>query len=93
MYHKLFTSGKTLEYTMQGLDDLATSDLYKLEKLAGNFEWFSLQHDSLKKDFNRRYVAIEEKQVVDCDTSLERLIKRLKIQNYDNSIAIEYVYN
>lgn len=78
---------------MQGLDDLATSDLHKLEKLADNFVWFSLQYDNLKKDFERRYVAVQEKQVVDSDTNIERLIKRLKIQNYDNSIAIEYVYN
>ena len=78
---------------MQGLDDLATSDLHKLKKLVDNFEWFSLQYDHLKKDFNRRYVAIQEKQVVDSDTNIERLIKRLKIHNYDNSIAIEYVYN
>lgn len=78
---------------MQGLDDLATSDLHKLEKLADNFEWFSLQYDNLKKDFERRYVAIQEKEVVDSDTNIERLIKRLKIRNYDNSIAIEYVCN
>jgi hypothetical protein len=78
---------------MQGLDDLATSDLHKLEKLADNFEWFSLQYNNLKKDFERRYVAIQEKQVVDSDTNIERLIKRLEIRNYDNSIAIEYVCN
>lgn len=78
---------------MQGLNDLATSDLHKLEKLADNFEWFSLQYDNLKKDFERRYVAIQEKQVVDSDTNIERLIKRLEIRNYDNSIAIEYVCN
>ncbi|WP_148687565.1 hypothetical protein [Candidatus Nitrosocosmicus hydrocola] len=77
---------------MQDLDDFTGSDLDKLEKLADNFKWFNSHYDGLKKEFDRRYVAIREKQIVDSDINLERLIKRLKIQNYDKSIAIEYIY-
>lgn len=78
---------------MQDLDDFIGSDLDKLEKLADNFKWFNSQYDCLKKEFDRRYVAIREKQIVDSDINLERLMKRLNIQNYDKSIAIEYIYN
>jgi hypothetical protein len=83
----------TIIFTLQDLDDFVRSDLDKLERLANNFEWFNSQYDSLKKKFGRHYVAIREKQIVDSDISLERLIKRLNIQNYDKSIAIEYIYN
>ena len=78
---------------MKDLDDFVRSDLDKLERLADNFEWFNSQYDNLKKEFVRQYVAIREKQIVDSDISLERLIKRLNIKNYDKSIAIEYIYN
>ena len=78
---------------MQVLDDFAQSDLDKLEKLTDNFKWFNSEYDSLKKEFDRQYVEIREKQIVDSDIILERLIKRLNIHNYDKSIAIEYIYN
>ena len=78
---------------MQDLDDIARSDLNRLEKLADNFKWFNSEYENLKKEFDKRYVAIQMKQIVDSDTNLERLIKRLNIQNYDKSIAIEYIYN
>jgi hypothetical protein len=78
---------------MKDLDDFVRSDLDKLERLADNIEWFNSQYDNLKKEFVRQYVAIREKQIVDSDISLERLIKRLNIKNYDKSIAIEYIYN
>lgn len=78
---------------MQDLDDFAKSDIDKLERLADNFEWFNSQYDSLKKELDRQYVAIQDKKILDSDTDLERLIKRLNIKNYDKSIAIEYIYN
>ena len=78
---------------MQDLDDFAKSDIDKLERLADNFEWFNSQNDSLKKELDRQYVAIQDKKILDSDTDLERLIKRLNIKNYDKSIAIEYIYN
>ena len=78
---------------MQNLDDFAKSDLDRLEKLADNFKWFNSQYDSLKKNYDNQYVAIQEKQVLDSDTDLERLIKRLDIRTYNRSIAIDFVHN
>ncbi|CAN5803840.1 hypothetical protein BH23THE1_BH23THE1_23210 [soil metagenome] len=89
----IYFSTINIIFTMQVLDDFAQSDLDKLERLADNFKWFILEYDSIKKEFKRQYVAIREKQIVDSDTNLERLIKRLNIKNYDKSIAIEYIYN
>jgi hypothetical protein len=77
---------------MQDLDDFAKSDLDKLERLADNFKWFNSHYDSLKKNYDNQYVAIQEKQILDSDTNYERLIKRLDIRNYNKSIAIDFVH-
>jgi Family of unknown function (DUF5678) len=78
---------------MQDLDDSAKSDLDKLERLADNFKWIQEQQGSLKEKYDNKYVAIKDRKILDRDTSLDRLIKRLNISNYDESIAIEYIYN
>ena len=77
---------------MQSLDDFAKSDLDKLERLAENFEWIHEQHDNLKEKYDKKFVAIKDRKILDKDTSLDRLIKRLDIRNYDESIAVEYIY-
>jgi hypothetical protein len=76
---------------MQSLDDFAKSDLDKLERLADNFKWIHKQHDNLKKKYDNQYVAIKDKMILDRDTNLDRLVNRLDIRNYDDSIAIEYI--
>jgi hypothetical protein len=77
---------------MQSLDDFAKSDLDKLEKLADNFKWIHKQYDNLKKKYDNHYVAIKDRTILDRDTNLDRLVKRMHIRNYDDSIAIEYIY-
>jgi hypothetical protein len=78
---------------MQNLDDFAKSDLDKLERLADDFKWIHKQHDDLKGKYDNKYVAVKSRKILDKDTNLDRLIKRLNIRNYDESIAIEYIYN
>lgn len=78
---------------MQDLGDFAKSDLDKLERLADNFKWIHKQHGDLKEKYDNKYVAIKNRKILDDDRNLERLIKRLNIRNYDESIAIEYIYN
>ena len=78
---------------MQDLDDFAKSDLDKLERLADNFKWIHEQQGSLKEKYDNKYVAIKDRKILDRDSNLDRLVKRLNISNYDESIAIEYIYN
>ena len=78
---------------MQNLDDFAKSDLDKLDRLADNFKWIHKQYDNLKEKYDNQYVAIKDRKILDKDTNLDRLVKRLDIRNYDESIAIEYIYN
>jgi hypothetical protein len=77
---------------MQDLDDFAKSELDKLERLADNFKWIHNQYNNLKEKYNNQYVAIKNRKILDKDTNLDKLVKRLNIRNYDESIAIEYVY-
>ena len=56
-----------------------------------NFEWFYAQKDNLKIEYKNEYVAVKGRKVLDNDVKLERLLKRLNLRNYDESIAIEFV--
>ena len=78
---------------MQSLDDFAKSDLDKLERLADNFEWVHKQYDNLKEKYDNQYVAIKDRKIVDTDIDHDGLVNRMNITNYDESIAIEYIYN
>ena len=77
---------------MNDLDDIAKSDLDKLERLADNFEWIHKQYDRLKEKYDNQYVAIKDRKIVDNDIDHDKLVKRLNIANYNESIAIEYIY-
>ncbi len=68
-------------------------DFVKFEKLKDNFEWFYLNYEELKKDFDDQYVAIKDNKQIDNDYDLERLLRRLNLYNCDESIVVEYVKN
>ena len=65
----------------------------KFEKLRDNFEWFYSNYDRLKRKFGNQYIAVKDKNQIDNDYNLEKLIRRLNLSNCDDSIAIEYVNN
>jgi hypothetical protein len=65
----------------------------KFEKLRDNFEWFYSNYDRLKRKFGNQYIAVKDKNQIDNDYNLEKLISRLNLSNCDDSIAIEYVNN
>jgi len=77
---------------MQDRDEFAKSDLDKLERLADNFKWIHNQQGNLKEKYENKFVAIKNKKILDKDANQDRLIKRLGIRNYDESIAIEYIH-
>jgi hypothetical protein len=82
-----------IQFAMNDLDDIAKSDLDKLERLADSFEWIHKRYDTLKEKYDNQYVAIKDRKIVDNDTDHDKLVKRLNITNYNASIAIEYIYN
>ena len=51
------------------------------------------QYNNLKEKYDNQYIAIKDRRIVDKDIDHDRLVKRLNVTNYDESIAIEYIYN
>ena len=58
-----------------------------------NAKWLRENYEPLKKDFNNEWVAVLNKTVVDHDSDLTKLVKRLKTRYSKayNKIAVEYV--
>lgn len=52
-------------------------DLTKFEE---DFRWLHQHYDRLKSQYPEEYVAVFQKQVVDHDSSLEQLMRRLRAQ-------------
>ncbi len=65
----------------------------ELERLKDNLDWFNSNYEYFKKYHKNQYVAIKDKRFLDKDIELERLVKRLKIKDYANSILIDFVYS
>ncbi len=70
-----------------------TTDIAKFERLKDNFRWFYSNYEEFKKNFHNQYVAVKDRKYIDNDVDLETLIKRLDLKNYDDSIAIEFIYS
>ncbi len=68
-------------------------DREKLQKLKENLDWFDSNYKIFKKDYKNQYVAVKDKRFLDNDISLDILVKRLKLKDYNDSIAIDFVYN
>jgi hypothetical protein len=79
------------KFTMS-LQTLNERDLEKLERLKDNLDWFYSNHEYFKKYHKRQYVAIKDRIFLDEDIELDRLVKRLKIKDFDDSIVIEFVH-
>ncbi len=68
-------------------------DREKLQKLKENLDWFDSNYKSFRKDYKNQFVAVKDKRFLDNDINLDRLVKRLKLKDYNDSIAIDFVYN
>ncbi len=75
------------------LDIISDRELVKLQKLKENLDWFNSNYKLFKKYHKHEFVAVKDKRFLDKDIRLERLIKRLNIKNYDDSIIIEFVHD
>jgi hypothetical protein len=45
----------------------------------------------IEKYIRNQYVVVKDRKHIDNDVSLEAIIKRLNLKNYDDSIAIEFI--
>ncbi len=75
------------------LEKIVDRELDILQKLKDNLDWFNSNYKFFKKYHKHQFIAVKDERFLDKDFRLERLVKRLKIKNYDDSIIIEFVYD
>ena len=64
-----------------------------LSNFENNAKWLSENYGKLEKEFNNEWVAVLDAAVLDHDSDLKRLVKRLRAKHAEvyNKIAVEYV--
>jgi len=66
--------------------------LLRLERFGEDVDWVSKKQASLRRKFAGKYVAVASYRVIDSDSKLEALLKRLKEKGEDpGQIVIEFI--
>lgn len=57
-----------------------------------NLKWFLDNHESLIGQYVKQFIAIDNKGVIDCDSNITDLLRKLKEnERYSESTLIEYI--
>ena len=67
-------------------------ELDKLRELKDNYKWLYSNYEVFQRTYKNQFIAIKDEEHLDNDIDLERLLHRLKQNNSNGSIAIEYIY-
>ena len=67
-------------------------ELDKLRELKDDYKWLYSNYEVFKKGYKNQFIAVKDEEHLDNDINLERLLQRLKQNNFDGPIAIEYIY-
>ena len=64
-----------------------------ISKAEANHKWIDERHDQLTKKYNNRWIAVLDGDVIDSDTDLEKITKRLrkKLGLKYSTVVIEYI--
>lgn len=66
--------------------------LLRLKKFSEDVDWISKEQAMLRKKFAGKYIAVAGYRVVDSDSKLETLLRKLKERGEDpGQIAIEFI--
>jgi Family of unknown function (DUF5678) len=82
----------TIQKFKMPLQMVNETDAEKLERLKDNLDWFNENHNHFKKHYRNQFVAVKDRSLLDKDTDLEKLVKKLNIKDINDSIAIEFVH-
>jgi hypothetical protein len=68
-------------------------DKLMLEKYDDNFLWLVLNYETIKIRYKNKYVAIDDKSIVDDDDDLDKLHDRLKQKYFEktNYILVKFI--
>jgi hypothetical protein len=67
-------------------------ELDKLRELKDNYKWIYSNYEVFKRSYKNQFIAIKDGEHLDNDIDLETLLQRLKQNNFNGPIAIEYIY-
>ena len=67
-------------------------ELDKLKELKDNYKWIYSNYEVFKRNYKNQFIAIKDGEHLDNDIDLETLLQRLKQNNFNGPIAIEYIY-
>jgi hypothetical protein len=67
-------------------------ELDKLRELKDNYKWIYSNYEIFKRNYKNQFIAIKDGEHLDNDIDLETLLQRLKQNNFNEPIAIEYIY-
>ncbi len=67
-------------------------ELDKLRELKDNYKWIYSNYEVFKRNYKNQFIAIRDEEHLDNDIDLETLLQRLKQNNFNGPIAIEYIY-
>ena len=67
-------------------------ELDKLRELKDNYKWIYSNYEVYKRNYKNQFIAIKDGEHLDNDLDLETLLQRLKQNNFNGPIAIEYIY-
>jgi hypothetical protein len=67
-------------------------ELDKLRELKDNYKRIYSNYEVFKRNYKNQFIAIKDGEHLDNDIDLETLLQRLKQNNFNGPIAIEYIY-
>lgn len=61
-------------------------------KADSNLKWFLEKHDMLVENYQGKYVAIDNEDVIDSDNDINSLLQKLQVNSkHSNSTLIQYI--
>ncbi len=66
-------------------------ELDKLRELKDDYKWLYSNYEVFKRTYKNQFIAIKDEEHLDNDIDLGRLLQRLKQNNFNGPIAIEYI--
>ncbi len=57
-----------------------------------SLEWFNTHIVAIRRQYNNKFVALEDKQIIDFDSNLDTLMERLLMKKIDlSSVMVEFI--
>jgi hypothetical protein len=77
------------------MNNFSISNLIETSSKAdNNLKWFLERHDLLVENYDGKYIAIDNNDVLDSDADINSLLQKLQVNpKYSNSTLIQFISN